>query len=72
MATETLQSEDARVVRWRIERLREAGFDEGIASALANHGGVDLHELFTLVDRGCPPHFAARILAPLDLDPSVP
>jgi hypothetical protein len=27
---------------------------------------VDLHELLVLVDRGCPPPLAARILAPLD------
>lgn len=27
---------------------------------------VDLHELLVLVDRGCRPELAARILAPLD------
>jgi hypothetical protein len=29
---------------------------------------VDIHALLELVDRGCPPHLAARILAPLDCD----
>jgi hypothetical protein len=30
----------------------------------------DLHALLELVDRGCPPALAARILAPLDeIDP---
>ena len=33
---------------------------------LAHQEQVDLHELLKLVDRGCPPHLAARILAPLD------
>jgi hypothetical protein len=27
---------------------------------------MDLHALLGLVDRGCPPDLAARILAPLD------
>jgi hypothetical protein len=27
---------------------------------------VDLHALLDLVDKGCPPQLAARILAPLD------
>jgi hypothetical protein len=27
---------------------------------------MDLHELIELVERGCPPALAARILAPLD------
>ena len=31
---------------------------------------VDLHELLVLVDRGCPPELAARILAPLDAAPA--
>ena len=68
MATDTLTSEDASIRRWRVARLREAGFDDGLASALADHRGVDLHALLNLVDRGCPPALAARILAPLDFD----
>jgi hypothetical protein len=27
---------------------------------------VDLHDLLNLIDRGCPPPLAARILTPLD------
>jgi hypothetical protein len=27
---------------------------------------IDLHELLELVDAGCPPELAARILSPLD------
>ena len=51
---------------WRESRLRVAGFESETASRLAREQTVDLHELLELVDRGCPPHLAARILAPLD------
>jgi hypothetical protein len=53
-------------VAWREARLRVAGFEWETASHLARDDGVDLHELLELVDRGCPPHLAARILAPLE------
>ncbi|MGZ4436566.1 MAG: hypothetical protein ACXVXE_09975 [Nocardioidaceae bacterium] len=53
------------VVSWRRCRLLEAGFPAGLAVALARDPGVDLHELLQLVDRGCPPELAARILLPL-------
>jgi hypothetical protein len=51
---------------WRRCRLLEAGFPELLAARLA-HGQVDLHALLQLVDRGCPPELAARILAPLEI-----
>lgn len=50
---------------WRRQTLRHAGFDDTLARDLAADGGVDLHDLLELVDRGCPPEVAARILAPL-------
>jgi hypothetical protein len=53
-------------VAWREARLRVAGFEWDAASKLARDDQVDLHELLELVDRGCPPHLAARILAPLE------
>jgi hypothetical protein len=37
-----------------------------LAQRLARSDGTDLHRLLELVDRGCPPELAARILAPLD------
>ncbi len=55
-----------RWVRWREGRLLSAGFGPDLADVLAHQEQVDLHELLKLVDRGCPPHLAARILAPLD------
>jgi hypothetical protein len=50
---------------WRRGVLRRAGFDDDLARSLARDGRVDLHDVLTLVDRGCPPALAARILAPL-------
>jgi hypothetical protein len=46
--------------------LLEAGCDPVLARALAADGDIDLHELLTLIDRGCPPALAARILTSLD------
>ena len=54
------------MVAWRTERLLAAGFERELAGRLAADGAVDLHALLELVDRGCPPELAARILAPLD------
>jgi hypothetical protein len=51
---------------WRRRRLAAAGFEPHVAAELAAAPAVDLHELLVLVDRGCPPALAARILAPLD------
>ena len=52
---------------WRTCRLREAGFPAALAARLARQR-VDLHALLQLVDRGCPPELAARILDPDDPD----
>ncbi|GAA2499408.1 hypothetical protein GCM10009858_42180 [Terrabacter carboxydivorans] len=53
------------VLEWRLCRLREAGFGPALAASLARMR-VDLHALLELVDAGCPPELAARILSPLD------
>ena len=65
--TEPAQHREA-LGEWRRRRLIAAGFDAGLAVALAD-GDADLHELLVLVDRGCPPELAARILAPIDEPP---
>jgi hypothetical protein len=54
------------MIEWRQERLLAGGFAPGLAAQLANDPRVDLHSLLDLVDRGCPPELAARILAPLE------
>jgi hypothetical protein len=55
----------ADVVDWRRCRLLEAGFPSALATVLARTRDVDVHALLQLVDRGCPPELAARILSPL-------
>jgi hypothetical protein len=51
---------------WRRRRLIAAGFDAQLAGELVADDAVDLHELLVLVDLGCPPQLAARILARID------
>jgi hypothetical protein len=51
---------------WRFERLLAAGLPPELASSVSADPGYDLHALLELVDRGCPPELAPRILAPLD------
>ncbi len=59
-------SRDESVVAWRRERLLQAGFPAATAESLSRECGVDLHAIIDLVERGCPPLVALRILAPLD------
>jgi hypothetical protein len=54
---------------WRSRQLVRAGFDSGTAVVLADTT-VDLHALIELVESGCPPHLAERIMAPLDSEPA--
>jgi hypothetical protein len=56
----------ADVIAWRRARLHKAGFDTEAAEQLSRECGVDLHAAIELVERGCPPPLAARILAPLE------
>lgn len=60
------------VATWRRCRLLAAGFPEHLATVLASTSSVDLHALLQLVDQGCPPELAARILDPLPLRPGQP
>jgi hypothetical protein len=57
------------VVRWRREQLAETGFSLPLAARVANDARYDLHALIELVERGCPPELAARILTPLEREP---
>ena len=60
------QRERNDVTGWRQRTLIDAGVDAAVATRLATEPDVDLHALLELIDVGCPPHLAARILAPLD------
>lgn len=57
--------------RLRARLLTEAGFAADTSQRLARRPEADVHALLDLVDRGCPPHLAVRILAPIDdaIDP---
>ena len=57
---------DGQVSGWRREQLRASGFPVELARRLAVDDRFDLHLLIELVERGCPPHVAVRILAPLE------
>ena len=57
---------DVEQIGWRRGRLRRAGFRPELATAVAADRSLDLHALIELVDRGCPPELAVRILAPLE------
>jgi hypothetical protein len=54
------------VVAWRREQLATTGFPLPLAVDVARDTRYDLHALIELVESGCPPELAVRILAPID------
>lgn len=56
------EHEATEVLRWRFEVLVRAGFDLEQAAVVAAHVEIDLHEAVELLDRGCTPEIALRIL----------
>jgi hypothetical protein len=50
------------VLEWRLEQLERAGFRGDVVVDLAERRDVDLHDALRLVEAGCPPALAARIL----------
>ena len=59
---EIIETEVERVERWRTAELMRVGFAGDDAVALAARTEVDLHQAIELVQRGCPPELAVRIL----------
>ena len=59
----------AGVAGWRERCLEAAGFNPATAALLAGDCGYDVHGLITLVEAGCPPQLAVRILAPIEREP---
>ena len=55
-------SEQERVIRWRVERLVAAGYDGETALLIAIDLTIDLHTAVNLVLAGCPADTALRIL----------
>jgi hypothetical protein len=64
MRTETQGERD--VAAWRREQLVCSGFTLPLASRIARDPRYDLHALIELVERGCRPDLAVRILAPVE------
>jgi hypothetical protein len=60
----TASDDNDQLRAWRFRRLLDAGVDYPQAEYLAALPGVDLHELLSLIERGCPADLAARILDP--------
>jgi len=56
------ESEVERVERWRTEALENAGYDPDSAALLAARQDVDLHRAIEMVEAGCAPEIAVRIL----------
>ncbi len=57
-----IETETERVERWRMGELLRVGFDVESAALIASELEVDLHGAIDMVERGCPPDLAARIL----------
>ena len=60
----------AQVALWRREQLVESGFAPELAASVAENSHYDLHALIELVERGCRPELAVRILAPIEERPA--
>ena len=55
-------TEADRIERWRADELERAGYPPEAAAALATSKDVDLHFAVALLQRGCSPELALRIL----------
>jgi hypothetical protein len=56
----------------RYRGLRRAGLSDVDARTLAADKAYDVNAVLELVDRGCPPDLAARVLAPLGCERDLP
>ena len=66
-----MQKTAQEIVSWRRGQLVQTGFSGALAERVADDPAYDLHALIELVERGCPPALAVRILAPLDEEAGV-
>ena len=55
-------TEEERIIRWRMEALTRAGYDWPASMVIAARHDIDLHLAGELLDRGCPADTALRIL----------
>ena len=52
------------MVNWRQLELEQSGFPRSLAARVARDERYDLQQLIQLVEQGCPPGLAVRILSP--------
>jgi hypothetical protein len=57
---ETIERDERPVHQWRMAQLARLGIPRPLADVVADH--VDWHEIAALVQRGCPPRLALRIV----------
>jgi hypothetical protein len=57
-----IQTETERIEQWRTHELERAGYSPEAALELAVRQDVDLHLAVELVENGCAPEIALRIL----------
>jgi len=55
-------SERDRIVSWRASQLLEAGYDPRTAEEIARCSQIDLHKACEMLEQGCEPDLAAKIL----------
>ena len=54
------------VVNWRQLELEQCGFPPSLAARVARDERYDLHQVIELVQQGCSPELAVRILSPVE------
>ena len=60
MTYQAVDDEELLVHDWRVDRLTRIGVPGSLAEVYADH--LDWHEVARLVQRGCPPQLALRIV----------
>jgi hypothetical protein len=60
MTTQAVDEEEMLVHTWRVARLTQLGIPRAVAEVEA--GRLDWHQVARLVQHGCPPRLALRIL----------
>jgi hypothetical protein len=51
-----------KIERWRAEELVRAGYGTRAAGRLSARHDIDLHRAVELLEQGCPPELATKIL----------
>jgi hypothetical protein len=57
---EAVNHDNLLVHTWRVAQLTRLGIPQSLAEAYADH--LDWHQIARLVQRGCPPRLALRIV----------